>query len=382
MRHFIFLTLFLVAAYTSTSLGELTAATPVKKRILVIFDYSGSAKVTSQLYTTGAEIAFSRYPNLKRDYEFVRVDMGSDVKSVAEVVGKAMDEFKPVAIFGPINSNHAFVISGLAEEKSIPYVAPVATHVKLTEGKKFTFRACYDDSFQAAKLADFIFKSRKRRKGVVIYNETQSYAQGVKEIFEKRFKELGGKEIVTFAISSEKDLTDEMLGKIEDLKPEFVLVPSYQIEAAAVLSKLSRHLEPNVEYFGPDSWGGGRMFEKIFESTQGDFKGFYAQHWAQESKSPENKEFLRLLKSYPLPKDMVFDGTAMNSPIALGYDGMTIILEAIKHSQKRPLVEILRKTVIKGASGKIDLRSGPTPKKGLFIFEINKNGERYSTHYE
>ena len=77
-----------------------------------------------------------------------------------------------------------------------------------------------------------------------------------------------------------------------------LLIPSYQIESAALIAKLSSHL-PKAVFIGPDSWGGGRLFEGLLKGKDLSFRGFYVQHWSDMSPGAENKAFLRLLKGKP-----------------------------------------------------------------------------------
>jgi len=71
--------------------------------------------------------------------------------------------------------------------------------VHITGGKKYTFRVCFYDNIQAAKLADFVFMNEKSRRVIVFMNRKETFSMGVSEIFKIRFEALGGKVLETIS---------------------------------------------------------------------------------------------------------------------------------------------------------------------------------------
>ena len=114
-----------------------------------------------------------------------------------------------------------------------------------------------------------------------------------------------------------------------------------------------------------------------------NFEGYYVQHLSgvEFSSSPEFKE--------QIIKQKLFEDTnqpmtaAMVAPVAIGYDTGLLIFNEIKRAkdEKIPLVEELNKTTIQGLTGKIDFTEGHTPRKGLFIYKINKTNETFFQEY-
>src|SRR5262249_21230514 len=160
-------------------------------------------------------------------------------------------------IIGGITSNAASIISELAEKSKIPFITPYATSPEITRGKKFVFRACFDDDYQARKIAEFAFKDLRRRRAEILVNSTSIYSNGIAKIFAARFKELGGTVSGQVEFASEKDVDEAMIAKVEQDRPDVVILPSYQIEAAAILSKLTPRLPQTLAYIGTDGWVGG-----------------------------------------------------------------------------------------------------------------------------
>ena len=226
---FFITTLLLLFSTSSHSKGKLN--------VLLVFGMKNNFVLTSKSLIEGIKIAKKEFDK-KNSVNLITISTTQNISDVYKDTSKAIEKHRPDLIVGAITSNVAFVISKLAEKKGIPFVTPFATNPEVTKGKKFTYRMCFDDNYQSKILAKFAIKSQKVKRGVILYNEKSSYALGIQENFNKYFKMYGGKNLKIISFSNIKDIDHEMITKIFKTNPDFFFIPSYQIEAGAIINKI------------------------------------------------------------------------------------------------------------------------------------------------
>ncbi len=347
-----------------------------KESILLAFNPQGILGVTSQLVLKGIHIAYDHLPPKTRDkIELIEVPIDDTIGGTEKALMQEIQKKRPLAIIGAATSNQAFLINAVSLKEKIPFVTPFATHPDVTLKNPYALRTCFDDNLQTTKLADFIYKNQKLKKGLVLYNEKQSYAIGVKNTFIDSFSQFKETTIEGISFSSVSDI---QLAKMKAMKPDFIILPSYQVEAANVLVLISKEL-PNVKMFGTDSWGGGRLFHAITNNQPYPIQGFYVQHWSPEFKSRPNKDFLKRAQKDDFLKK--FESAAMLAPAAVGYDALHFVSERFTHFTKGDFVETLKKSHFKSLTGIIDYKGQQTPSKPLFIYRIDNKGEKFYVAY-
>jgi len=173
------------------------------------------------------------------------------------------------------------------------------------------------------------------------------------------------------------------------LRPDLIFIPSYELEAAALMTKLVPRLPKEVVYLGPDSWGGGRALRGVLSSLRLSPRAYYVEHWSREHRAPGNAQFLKNLKAISLSflGDQTIEawllqpenrGTSL-SGVALGYDAGLAVLQAFKFRENLKLswVDALKTLSFEGVTGRIKYKKGPTPERGLFIYSLEENTEKF-----
>jgi branched-chain amino acid transport system substrate-binding protein len=334
----------------------------------------------------GLELAFAEQLSESGAYRLVHLSVKNQIHELAVKALEAIQRWNPVLIIGGSTSNAAFILSDLAETHQIPFITPWATHPRLTEKKKYTFRVCFDDNYQAVKLAEFAFNDEATRRAVILSNRKETFSIGVSDIFSHRFKSLGGQIVGRVDFADQKEIDEQQLEKIVSWKPDVVFIPSYEIEATAVMTRLVGRLPERTVFLGADAWSGSQMIQAVLERLKLQPKAFFVEHWSREFSSEGNKKFLGALKS----KSMNFLGSksaeqwlksqsgagVSASGVALGYDAGLVALEALRlqRKSKLSLVDALKKVDLEGATGKFKFRDSATPEKGLFIYSFEKEG--------
>jgi branched-chain amino acid transport system substrate-binding protein len=234
--------------------------------VLVLLNLSNTLDDTARLGREGVRIALESL-HVPAVVKFEIFDIDENVAIAAKQLITEIEKVKPVALIGIMRSDLAFSVADVAEPRKIPFITPLATHPKLTSGKSYVFRTCFDDDRQADLLARFIVQVRKLKRGAILYNQTFSFSLGFQSAFKLALEKVGGAVVLSKPFTAETEIGKDTINRIKASGAQFVLTPSYQLEAAALLTKLSRSLPPSVEFFGPDSWGGGSYFKPVFASN-------------------------------------------------------------------------------------------------------------------
>jgi len=109
-------------------------------------------------------------------------------------------------------------------------ISPWATNPKLTENKKYIFRACFTDDFQGNVVAAFVYKKLGLRRAAVLFDVASEYNKGIATVFKESFIKAGGA-IAAFESYStgDKDFTAQ-LSKIKASGADALFLPNYYNE--------------------------------------------------------------------------------------------------------------------------------------------------------
>lgn len=350
----------------------------------------------SRTYSTnvaGLELAYQSNPEAQTLYRYVHKSVPNQIHQLAKEVTDAIHQYRPQAIIGGSTSNSAFVISDIAEKAGIPFITPWATHPKLTEGKTRSFRICFDDHYQARTLADFVVNDQKIKEVFVFINSSEIFSVGVSQIFIERFKELGGRVLGEHRFQNEKEIEESVWQKLSEQPPQLIFLPSYELEAAALLTRMVGRLPESTVYLGPDAWSGGKMIQAVLNGLGLKARAYYVEHYSEDSVSTANQQYLRLVQGFPLNylgglqirewmNREKLSGTS-RSGIALGYDAGLVVFRAFQLARAKNISidRALRESKVQGVTGEIEYAQSPTPDKGLFIYALTHDNSRFVKAY-
>jgi branched-chain amino acid transport system substrate-binding protein len=359
----------------------LTTSALAKDNVIIALNQQGILGVTATILLKGINLAFKNLSDKnKNEYEIITVQVDDNLDNIFKKLEAEIIKKRPIAIIGGISSNQAFLLNAVSRKHSIPFVTPLATHPDVTSSNPYTVRVCFDDRLQTSKLAEFIYKSQGKKKGLVLYSEKQSYAIGVKKNFLDEFRKFQGTSVTALEFTNVEDIKKSLLKEIKRNAPEFILLPSYQTEAANIISILAEQL-PSTKFYGTDSWGGGRLFHSIISSSPLQIEGFYVQHWSPNYNKKLNDKFISQTKKDEFLSK--YESVAMLAPAAIGSDALNFVIRANEAAKinKTDLLQSLKSTKYEGLTGPIDLKGGQTPSKVLFVYRIYNDGEQFYASY-
>ncbi|MBX0508049.1 ABC transporter substrate-binding protein [Campylobacter coli] len=202
----------------------------------VVLPLTGPVAAYGQDVFNGIELANKLNAKLDNgdEVKLIVIDTKGDKLETTSAVNRLIAQDKVIGIIGEATTPNTIQAISIIEDKKIPLIAPVASGDKLLEGKKYSSRVCFSDSFQGDKFASYVTKELNLKNAVVIIDQSNVYSLGLAKAFEKSLKENGGKVIKKLAISSgDKDFR-AVVSQLKSLNPDFVYMPIYHPEAALI----------------------------------------------------------------------------------------------------------------------------------------------------
>jgi len=287
-------------------------------------------------------------------------------ESAAAVAQKLISQNNVLAIIGPNASGNAIPAARICEDSGVIMLTPWSTNPKTTEGKKFVFRACFIDDFQAEVMAKFARENLKAKTAAVLYDVASEYNKGIAEFFKKFFEASGGK-VVAFEsyTKDDKDFSSQLTA-IKAANPEVLFLPNYYNEVP-LQAQQARRLGLTCPFIGSDSWGSEELLCLGAQDLEG---AFFSTHYAPDIATPQAQKFIQdfTAKYGKKPDDVA----------ALTFDAGNLLLTAItkagaldRQKVREALATIQR---FEGITGQMDFRNVCDPIKSAVILQI-KNGK-------
>lgn len=224
---------------------------------------------------------------------------------------------KVPVVIGAMPSSVTLAIAPIAEKNKVVLFSPASSNPKITESGDYIFRNDVSDVFEGSKMAEDVRQKLGFKKVAVLYINND-YGVGIKDVFIKRFEELGGKilDIETF----EQGATDfrTQLTKIKQDNPEAVYIVGYK-EQIQIL-KQYKELGIKAQILGTIMLEDPEIIQKVGDAAEGAI--FTYRAYDPKSEQKEVKEFVKNFKDkYGLEPD---------NWAAQSYDALKIVALAIE----------------------------------------------------
>jgi len=222
---------------------EPTAIPPVEPiAIGVYLPMTGAAASYGESTWDGIRAANEMKPQVSgREIRLFLADTKSDNKEAPNAVDRLITKDKVSAIIGEAFSGPSIAAGPIGEKHEIPMISPTATNPLVTMGKKYYFRACFTDPFQAEIAAMLAAMNLRAKTAVVIVDITHEYCVGLGNYFASSFTKLGGKVLYTTYIKTgDKDFRTE-LTQAQAAKADLIYAPNYY-SPVALFTKQTREL--------------------------------------------------------------------------------------------------------------------------------------------
>ena len=296
-------------------------------------------------------------------------DNQSKPEEAAQATNRLINQDNVLMILGEVASSNSMAMAEKAQPAKVPMISNASTNPKVTAIGDYIFRVCFIDPFQGYVMAKFAHDNLKFTKVAVLKDLASDYSQGLADVFERKFTEMGGKIVgeETYA----KGSTDfrSQLTAIKRAQPDGIYVPGYYTDIG-VIARQARELGITAKLMGGDGWDSEKLFELGGAAVEGNY---FSNHYSPDDPNPRIQKFIADYKA-------AF-GSVPDSLAALGYDAAMVAVDAMRRAQSldRASVRdaIAQTRNFPGVTGTITLDEKRNATKPAVVLEVGKGKTKY-----
>ena len=356
----------IIAAVALLGLANQSAAKPLRRfRVGLVFDLSGHRDAAENV-VRGIEYAASILKGDGIDLVLEKHNSKSDALGTRTAMLEVLKD-PPDMIIAEVDSSKALIAADMSEQAHRVMITPFATSPAVTNGKKYVFRACFQDNFQGSKLADFAMRDLHANTAAIVTDAGSLYSKTLGAAFKKRYQELGGNIVAEQTLLDSTPSLDALVNSVLVKRPKLVFMPVYEPVAARILSEVSARNLANTAFIGGDGWGASGPFRDLIFSKQKSLSAYWVTHF---------KGDLDRDHTDPLARDFTKKtGTQFLSSAAIGYDAAMLAgraLAAIGHApdQEKLKDQMHAMHAYHGVTGDIFFGPNQDPQKSLWIGKV------------
>jgi branched-chain amino acid transport system substrate-binding protein len=315
----------------------------------------------------------------QKKVELVVRDNGAKADQAASVAQQLISSQDVVAMVGPNSSACAIPAGEIAEALKCVMISPWSTNPKTTMDttanvpKRYVFRGCFTDPFQAIVLAKFVLNNLGAKKAAILYDVSSEAPLGQATLFKDTFTANGG-EIVAFETftTGDKDFSAQ-LTNIRAANPDVIFLPTYYNDVP-LIAQQARRLGITATFVGSDAWSSPEIIKLGGADVEGSY---FCNHFSTQIATDEAKQFVA---DYTAKY-----GQAPDDVAALTYDACGLITEALKEGGKNDR-EALREALAKireykGVTGTFRFEPGSgDPLKSAVVLQIKDGAFQWVTN--
>jgi branched-chain amino acid transport system substrate-binding protein len=290
-------------------------------------------------------------------------------EEAANAAKRLINQDHVTLMLGEVASSCSLAMADPAQAAHVPMISPSSTNVRVTEKGDYIFRTCFIDPFQGFVMAKFAHDNLKLGTAAILKDQKSDYSQGLADVFERKFTEMGGKVVAVEAYSQGDSDFRAQLTAIKAKKPEAIYVPGYYTDVG-IIARQARELGISAPLLGGDGWDSEKLYELGGSAIEGNY---YSNHYSPEDPSPVTQNFIqRYRKAF---------GHTPDALAALAYDAANLAVDAMR---KAPDLSgpALRDTIAKtkdlrGAAGVISLDEHRNAVKPAVVLKVGDHVSKY-----
>ncbi len=352
------------------ALISLTLATTLfaEVKIGIILPISGAIATFGQENANGLKLAMNKISKTSKEKLTLFIeDDKSEAIEATNAIRKLLNVNKVSVVIGEVTSSNTLAMAPIAQENKVPLFSPAATNVKVTQVGNFISRACFTDDFQGIVMAKFAVNVLKKKKGLIIIDNSSDYSKGLGAAFKTEYLKMGGKLVTDEELTYvQKDMDfNTLIRKIKRADPDVIFLPGYYQEVGLII-KQARALGITAPFLGGDGWDSPKLFEIAGPSIKGNY---ISSHFAPDDKDPKVQAFV---KDYERAYKVKPGAMA-----ALGYDAIGIVADAISRAKSTKPEDInaaiLATKNFPGVTGLITIDKNRNSKKAAVVLETTSS---------
>ncbi len=339
---------------------------PVK--IGVLLDMGGRGAELGKNIEKGIKLANSLTPTiLGRPVELVFFDNKGE-KDLAVTLAKNLIKEENVAcIIGSNSSDIAIAVARVAEKAGVPLLVPSATNPLITSNKKYVFRTCFIDTFQASAAAFYATNDLASKTAAIIVERDSIYSKGLARSFEEDYIRRGGKVVLQLEYDKGDKNFAPLIKQTMKADVDLLYMPANFAEGSRILSQ-SADMGADFRVMSGDT-----MDKPDLVKLQGSavdnfcFTTFaYSSNMADKLIRHEQKVFnAKWQRNFPREIPNAFN--------AIGFDSYNLMLAAIKKSgtaERDEIQQAFERIEFDGITGKLKMNEFHDAEKPVGVVKV------------
>lgn len=337
------------------------------------FPMSGNAAMAGKYSSHGAQVLENELggkieiKGVEYPIEFVFGDTEGSEEKTVNVYQKLIEEEEVIAIVGPDASKCALAAGPIAQNAGCPNVATFATNTAVTQTGDAIFRACFIDPFQGDVAAAYAWDSGYKT-AVIMFNNADAYAIGLKDSFVESFTARGG-EVLGIEEYSGSDVKDYnvQLTKLAAKNADVLLLPNLNVELGLEIQQ-ARTAGIACPIICGDSADTPEVAQVAGPAVDGVA---YVSAFSAESTAPAAVDFVEKYVA-------LFPDELPNSNAELTYEATAIVLNALQNAEtldrEGVRAAIASLSGLELPSGVMTMGEDRNPVKGAVIMQYDAEG--------
>jgi branched-chain amino acid transport system substrate-binding protein len=315
-----------------------------------------------------------------RPIEILVADTRCEGEIAAAEASRLIDIEHVKFIIGEVCSIASIPVAEIVNIKKVLQISPASTNVQFTvdemgRTRKFSFRTCFIDSFQANKLALFAYEEGFRQI-FVIQDPGDVYSRNLAESFHTSFLDYGGEVVGLADIERGQEDFSAVLTRFVESKAQLLFVPAYY-DVVNRIGRQARELGLEIKMLGGDGWDSPALDLRALVGS------FYSTHFNPVDPNPEVRAWVDLYGS----RYKTEAGTPKlpNAFAALGYDSANLLfqaLDAVGQAEPTLIAEFLEGYEARLLTGVMRYDEQHNPIKPLVIMGIRSDGVYFARQIE
>ena len=350
------------------------ADNPIKIGVLLAMD--GRSSELGHSIEKGIKLAHKLTPTiLGRPVKLVFFDNKGEKKLAKKLAKTLIEDEKVDCIIGSNSSDIAMAVAKVAESAGVPLLVPSATNPLITANKKYVFRACFVDTFQASAAAFFAIKDLASKTAAIIAENDSIYSNGLAKNFEDNYVSRGGKVVERLAYDRGDRNFAPLIKQAMKAGVDLLYMPANFAEGSLILSQAA-DMGADFCILASDTMDKSDLI-KLKGSAVDNFcftTFAYSANMAQKLIDNKQKAFNDTWRrNFPRKTPNAFN--------AIGFDSYNLMLEAIKKSgtaEKDEIQHAFEGIEFDGVTGKLKMNEFHNAEKPVGIVKII-NGKQKMT---
>ncbi len=296
-------------------------------------------------------------------------DNQSKPEEAANAANRLINQDNVLLILGEVASSNSIAMANKAQPAKVPMISNASTNPKVTEIGDYIFRVCFIDPFQGYVMAKFAHDNLKMNKVAVLRDLGSDYSQGLADVFERKFTEMGGKIVARETYTKGSTDFRSQLTAIKRSSPEAIYIPGYYNDIG-LIARQARELGITATLMGGDGWDSEKLFELGGSAIDGSY---FSNHYSPDDPNPRIQKFIAAYKAAY--------GSVPDALAALGYDAAMVAVDAIKRApsfDRAAIRDAIAQTKnFHGVTGSITLDEKRNATKPAVVLEVSKGKTKY-----